>query len=148
MTYSKTLALYKKGNQFLTDTIGIENGLLATNHLSAPIETMIDRGYTVLPIDVAVSMIDALNKDRFSRPWTEITQDRHEELLNVLPPEKWFMGTDISMFRMCEYTSGNITLHVAKFNGKYFQAERQATGSYDSYFAEIQEQMNQSSLSV
>ncbi|MGH1472681.1 MAG: DUF1419 domain-containing protein [Cellvibrionaceae bacterium] len=70
-----------------------------------------------------------------STDWKEISEERYEELLSVLPPEKWERG----VFRMSEYTSGTITLHVVEMGGRFFEAEKPATSTYDEYLSEVSE---------
>jgi hypothetical protein len=64
-----------------------------------------------------------LEKDYFtSKPLTEITADRFEEMLNVLPPLKWCTINNIEMFCMSEMLTGTYTsqyLHD-RSNNKYY----------------------------
>ena len=52
-------------------------------------------------------------------PLQEITQEFHDEMLNVLPPmyRQGALG-----FFMCEFTSGTITTQFVRSNGRYYGA--------------------------
>lgn len=52
-------------------------------------------------------------------PLQEITQEFHDEMLNVLPPmyRQGALG-----FFMCEFTAGTITTQFARVNGRYYGA--------------------------
>lgn len=54
-----------------------------------------------------------------SFPLQEITQEFHDEMLNVLPPmyRQGALG-----FFMCEFTSGTITTQFVRSNGRYYGA--------------------------
>ena len=57
------------------------------------------------------------------KPLTEVTEERFDEMLNVLPPSKWRGGAGAQSFHLCEYLSGNIVLWLMELNGRYFQCQ-------------------------
>ena len=50
----------------------------------------------------------------------EITADRYDEMLNVLPPLKWRTVKGVEMFCISEMTSGTYTSQYARYDGKYY----------------------------
>jgi nicotinamide mononucleotide adenylyltransferase len=62
----------------------------------------------------------------YCKPVEEITAEQFNEWLNVLPPENWQNGREVNIFRMSEYYTGKITRHVARVDGRYFTALREA----------------------
>lgn len=72
-------------------------------------------------------------------PWKEITEERYDEMLNVLPPEKWQTVDGVNIFRISEYYSGNITDHYAALFGKYFYRTCRTTTPYSVLAAEVKE---------
>ena len=69
--------------------------------------------------------------------WKEITEDRYDEMLNVLPPEKWQIVDGVDIFRMSEYYTGNITEHYAALFGKYFCRKCRTSTPYSVLAAEV-----------
>lgn len=58
-----------------------------------------------------------------SLPLTEITEERYEEMLNVLPPLAWTTIDNIEMFCMSEFYTGTYTTQCAhdRNSGKYYE---------------------------
>lgn len=53
---------------------------------------------------------------RISDEWEEITADRYDEMLNVLPPVKWTNGG----FYICEAYSGELHSFYQQWDKKYY----------------------------
>jgi len=101
-------------------------------------------GYIEITLDAATDAIEKINREDYaSKPWTEISQERYEEMLYCLPPEKRERCGDISIFRMCEYLIGPYTAHFIGIRGRYFEATRSVVGSnYRSMIDEVEAQFN------
>jgi hypothetical protein len=95
------------------------------------------QGLEVMPYEMAAPMIDAAQVARYCKPWLEITEKEWWANLEVLPPEKWRTDRGVEIFRMSEYTSGNITGHFARLGERYFSANRDTRTEYDDIAAEI-----------
>ena len=95
--------------------------------------------FAVMPWAEAEKLATAARVAKYCGPWQEVTEERYYELLNVLPPQKWQTVRGVNLFRLCEYTIDNITLHVAKLDGRYFTAERQTSTAYEYLAAEVAE---------
>ena len=54
----------------------------------------------------------------FTGNWTEITKERYDDQLNVLPPVKWFDGG----FFISEAYTLNVHPFYQAYNGKYYEA--------------------------
>jgi len=51
---------------------------------------------------------------------TEITAERYDEMLNVLPPVAWERQEGVERFLMSEFTIGNLTEQYAQAHGRFF----------------------------
>ena len=84
----------------------------------------------VLPLGQVMELIEAEKDAKFVSDWTEIDEERWNDMLCVLPPEKWQTVDGVNLFRMCEYTTGNITTHFARCGGRYFERNCRTTVPY------------------
>lgn len=64
--------------------------------------------------------------------WVPTTEEEFDDMLCILPPEKWERFWVISIFRMCEYQTWNITRHYMRNWDEYFTGNFD-TKSYDTY---------------
>lgn len=57
-----------------------------------------------------------------SKPLHEITEEQFNEMLNVLPPMKWYNNSHISMFLMSEFYTASYTSQYChdKINNKFY----------------------------
>jgi predicted CoA-binding protein len=69
----------------------------------------------------------------------QITKERWYAMLEVLPPEKWETVDGVEIFRLEEYTIGNITGHYAKYRKTYWYALKANTYQYSSIASEVKE---------
>lgn len=86
----------------------------------------------VIPWNELSSRIIALEDQKFVTPWTEISEDKWDEMLNVLPPEKWQTVGGVNIFRMCEYYTSNITMHYARCGGRFFSRQCRTSIPYET----------------
>jgi len=97
-------------------------------------------GKTVLVIALgdAMERIAAVQNEAFITPWSEIDEERYDDMLNVLPPENWQSVDGVQIFRMCEYYTSNITSHFAKIGSRYFAGRFRTSGpTYAEHAATI-----------
>lgn len=76
--------------------------------------------------DVVSSLVGEVQEKEYSKPWVKISEERFQEMLEVLPPENWRNTGNFEMFRMCEYMIGNYTSHFLRIRDEYFEAIREA----------------------
>ena len=91
------------------------------------------KGAKIMDIDKAVEEIEKI----FIKPFEETTESEYDEMLNILPPEKWKSGEGVTIFRMSEYDAGNITRHYVKYKDRYFKASRRIDCSYRDIAQEV-----------
>lgn len=97
-----------------------------------------DRKILVLPLGEAMKRIEAAQDAAYLTPWHEIDAEQYDEMLNVLPPQKWERIGSVSIFRMCEYMTSNITGHYAQVGNRYFAGQfRTSSPSYAEHAAEL-----------
>ena len=65
--------------------------------------------------------------DELQTPFVEITEDRFDNMLNVLPPMRWTRITDGQFFFICEADYGNIHMLYVEYKGKFYSAPRPRT---------------------
>ncbi len=134
----KQLVIYKKGETHLQTTI--TNGYCDYTDGKRP-EAYLDElgsGFVCIPYDQAEKLItQAENEKYLNKPWKEIDEDMWDYWLGVLPPEKWGTVDGVNIFRICERLIGNITKHCARYDGRFFQADRRTTESYNFMAAQI-----------
>lgn len=97
---------------------------------------------SVLPLVKAAEIVSAARDAAYIKPWAQIEADAWHEALNVLPPEKWRNVRGVEIFRMMEYTTGDITAHYARveINGTdyYFAGSFKTSGpSYEEHAAAV-----------
>lgn len=131
------LVIYKLGETHLQTTV--TNGYADFTN-GKRLEAYLDElgpGYACLPFDQAIEMIEKAQEKEYIKPWKEIDADQWENWLTVLPPEKWQWIDQVNIFRLSEYLTGNITMHCAQYNGRYFSACRRTSNDYKALAAEI-----------
>jgi hypothetical protein len=70
--------------------------------------------FSALTWEEFAPLADAHDRQKFLTPARQITPERFDEMLNVMPPENWKRETGFQHFRMMEYTSGDYTEQFAK----------------------------------
>jgi len=134
--------IYKDGETNLhtvtyTDAQGVErcaySDLTVSEYLKA------NPGTVAISFDEALERIAKAEDAAYIKPWTEISADAWMEALEVLPPQKWQTVDGVELFRMSEYTTGNITAHYARTGDRHFCANRRTSDAYEKLAAEIRE---------
>lgn len=94
--------------------------------------------FIMVPWDKGMALIEKAQDAHYIRPWEEIDREKHDYYLGVLPPEKWRTVDGVSIFRMCEYLTSNITQHCAAIGGRYFAGTfRTDSPSYEEHAAAV-----------
>jgi len=75
----------------------------------------------VMPFTQALELVDAADRARYCTGPKRITQERYEEMLNVLPPENWRRGVGYGCFRLSERLSGTIASFFLRIGDSYYQ---------------------------
>tara|TARA_Y100001963_G_scaffold141737_1_gene210328 strand:- start:215 stop:682 length:468 start_codon:yes stop_codon:yes gene_type:complete len=97
---------------------------------------------SLMPLDEAVEQIQKINQAEYCKPWEEVSEQSWWDMFEILPPENYVNRGDWEMFRIQEYSTGNITAHYARIGKRYFFAERQTTASNSELLKELQETLN------
>jgi hypothetical protein len=132
-------ALYEKNSMYLSAVI-IDGKCPYSGTLAETLKERYPQAVE-MPMGKAMELISIKEDKEYLKDWKEITEERFNDMLECLPPEKWERNALGQMFRMCEYYTGNITSHFAEINGRYFEAKRR-TGPYKAFFLEIQKQFH------
>jgi hypothetical protein len=74
-----------------------------------------------LPFVQALELQDQADRARYCTGPQLITQERYEEMLNVLPPENWQRGVGYSCFRLSERLCGAIASFFVRIGDSYYQ---------------------------
>jgi hypothetical protein len=75
----------------------------------------------VMPFIQALELSSAADRARYCTGPKRITQERYEEMLNVLPPENWQRGVGYSCFRLSERLCGAIASFFVRIGDSYYQ---------------------------
>ena len=142
------MAIYKTGSSQLQTTI--TNGFCnftdihnnGENFTAPEYLEYLGPDFVCIPLEDALDQIHEAQSNMYIKPWQEITENDFEYALGVLPPEKWQTVNGVNIFRMSEYTIGNITAHYAVFDNRYFTAHRHTYQKYDKMSKEIRELIN------
>jgi len=142
-----TLAIYKPGSMSLQTTAyrdgevircrfsgylaGLPKDLTAEEYLAK------NPGFCLMPIDEAIQQINKAEDEKIIGEWKEITEEEWMDALGCLPPEKWETVDGVNIFRMCEYRTGNITAHYARYKGRFYTASRRTSVPYADMAKEI-----------
>lgn len=142
-----TLAIYKHGEMGIQTTAYNDNGTIRCrfsgylNNLEKDqtVEEYLkaNPGFECLPFDTVLEEIHTVQDRKLLTEWKEINEDEWMDALECLPPQKWQTVDGVNIFRMCEYTTGNITSHYARTEERYFTASRRITQSYEDMAKEI-----------
>jgi hypothetical protein len=121
-----------------------DSGIWVCSYSGKPQNEMKAEGAELMTWDDCLEAMKEAETKQLRNPWKEIDKEEYNEMLEVLPPEKWSNGPDFSMFRMMEYYTSNWTSHYCRIrmNGemRYFAATRQNTDKYADLTREITEQ--------
>jgi len=131
-------AIYERGKCGLQTTVDSLDGICHfTNKTVGEYLKELGSNFSCLPLEDALSLIHEAENINFINQWEEINVDDYHYWLGVLPPQKWQTVDGVNLFRISEHLTGNITLHCAVYNGKYFSAYRRTSDSYKSLAAQI-----------
>ena len=96
-----------------------------------------DAVFELMEIDAACDLVNRAQGEKYLSDWQEITAERWEDMLNILPPEKWQTVAGVEIFRMSERLTGNITAHFARIGERYFEANRRTSEDYGDLAAQV-----------
>ena len=135
--------IYIQGStNIYTEIITIDN-IEVCRYSRQPVKDIIAKELNAMVMDLndAMKEIEKVEAQKFLTAWREITYEEHNEKLNVLPLEKWQQARGVSIFRMCEYMTSNITAHYAIINidgaNRYFTTYRRTSWDYANCRGEI-----------
>ena len=96
-----------------------------------------DAVFEIKEIEAAWELVNQAQGEKYLSEWQEITPDRWDDMLNILPPEKWQTVAGVEIFRMSERLTGNITAHFARIGERYFEASRRTSEDYGDLAAQV-----------
>ena len=137
-------AIYEKGKCNLQTTVDDLGSICHyTNKTVDEYLKELGENFSCIPLDEALDLIHKAETSTFIVPWEEITADDYHYWLGVLPPEQWKTIDGVNIFRLSEYTIGNITRYCAtfktRFGHRYFTANRRTSEPYTDIAEQIKE---------
>ena len=78
-----------------------------------------DQAYA-LPTIEALELEEQSQRQRYCTGPRRITQERYEELLNCLPPERWIRGVGYGSFRLSERLTGAIATFCVRIGDSFY----------------------------
>lgn len=111
---------YVPGETHIVDLIHPDTGL--TLHLQQDAAEVRERYPTAerMTCDAAFDAADEVARSRYRRDVGEITEERFNDALNVLPPVGWTTRQGVESFRISERIWGNLTDIYARAGDRYF----------------------------
>lgn len=145
------MVIYKKGEVCIQTTVraGLcdltgdfiyKNGCIVGKEPDLTVEEYLNRlgpEYECISFDEALDKIKKAENDIYLTPFIEISEEDHEKAFQCLPPEKLRSVDGVTIFRMMEYSCGNITAHYAKYQGKFYFGHRRISHQYSDMAREI-----------
>lgn len=147
-TEKKENVIYKDGEMGIQTTTYFDNdgiercnysGYLRGKDVDLTVEEYLleNPGFRVESWENVKNLIEALQDKHLIGQFTEISEEDYDEALECLPPQKWETVDGVNIFRMSEYTTGNITCHYTRYNGKHYSANRRTSTPYAQIASEI-----------
>jgi len=100
----------------------------------------------IMSFDKAIVFINNIDDFKYIKDWKEITEERWDEMLNVLPPERWETIKNVEIFAMSEIMTSDITGFYICYKKKYYTTYRRLRFSntiiVDEFLAEIKKVKN------
>jgi hypothetical protein len=131
------MAFYEPGATGIIDVATADNrGMLSGETL----DQIRERYPTaqLMDIDEAYQQSASARHAKYVHGPKEITAERFEEMLNVLPPEGWKRSTGSQSFKICERMTANLTAIFCEIGGRYFELCDDARNSHEWIVRECQ----------
>lgn len=81
----------------------------------------------VMDMEAAIQQINASH----TKPPFEISEDRFDDMLGILPPQKWVRYKTEESFHVSERITGNIVMIFVRIGGRYFEMHDEATLTHE-----------------
>lgn len=151
------MVIYKKGEVCIQTTVrdGLcdltgdyiyKNGCIVGKAPNLTVEAYLNKlgpEYECISFDEALEKIRKAESDIYLTPFIEISEEAHEKAFQCLPPEKLMTVDGVIIFRMMEYSCGNITAHYGEYQGKFYFGHRRTSHGYSDMAREIITLFNQ-----
>jgi len=92
-----------------------------------------EQAYT-LPTIEALELQEQSDRQRYCTGPQRITQERYEELLNCLPPERWTRGVGYGSFRLSERLTGAIATFCVRIGDSFYSLNEHEDTSHAELF--------------
>ncbi len=111
---------YVPGETHIVDVIHPDDGL--TLHFAEDAAQICARYPTAqrMSCDDAWKAADAVGLERYRKDVSEVSEERFNDALNVLPPVGWTTRSGVESFRISERIWGSITDIYARLGDRYF----------------------------
>jgi hypothetical protein len=112
---------YVPGSRQIIDTINARSG--KSSICGESLEQVQERypGAEVWDIDIAFKEIQRITYAEMVTAPQEISRDRFDEMLNVLPPMNWHREHNAESFMICEATSLDLHSIFCRIGNRYFE---------------------------
>lgn len=85
----------------------------------------------ILPQDEAFALSDEADRRRLCKGPQPIDAERFDELLNMLPPQRWVRGGTTESFRICEAVTGDLYTFCVRLGDRHFTLTERGGTSHD-----------------
>lgn len=135
MSREKDLVAYKKGSHTLVTQLTDDLKCVYTG------KSYEDKRDLVMTYEEASKIIDKVDREKYVKPWKQVTKERFWNMLEVLPPCGWNTTEGVEMFFVSEAHTGNLHSHFASISNKYYEAIRDRTIARKNLVMELEMQL-------
>jgi hypothetical protein len=95
--------------------------------------------FQLLSWDEASPQITEAEDKEFPTPWVEISHEKWDTMLNILPPCRWRTVRGVEMFFVSEAYVSNFHEHYARLGDRYFNRRCRTSVPYEDLADEVAE---------
>ena len=129
--------VYTPGKPGIQDLVNPTTGCGVYSKMSLAEMQAEHSGIVIGNFDTVVREQDAY----WIKPPVEITHERFDEMLNILPPVNWANWSLNESFQMSERMAGNVTSIFCRIGTRYFELQDRATISHDVIVMKVSDAM-------
>lgn len=89
---------------------------------------------SVVPLAEALDLQNASDRQRYCTGPRRISQERYEEMLSCLPPERWVRGVGYASFRLSERITGTIATFFVRVGDSFYTLNEHEDTSHGELF--------------
>ncbi|MDX2215261.1 MAG: hypothetical protein SFY66_18500 [Oculatellaceae cyanobacterium bins.114] len=132
---------YVPGSTHIIDTIDADTGLSFIEGES--LEQICQRypDAEIWDFDEAFQEIERITYENTITPPVEVTYERWDEMINIMPPMRWRSGSGGESFMICEATTLDLHTIFCRIGSRYFELTNRRTTPHEEIVSLCREAM-------